>query len=344
MIRPIDNPLKIVRRGGLAFAIAVIACAKATPDSGIDPIDLAPADVPFDKNLIVDTASFTDSQNFSTALEIQQFLQKPPYGHASFLTTYVSGGVRASEAIALASVRYQINPLVFLVRAEMDGQLVTAPAYPLPPSKVEYVFGCGCPGGGAPCDAALGGFDKQVDCLGRALRASLSQACGATGITAGGWAVGQPGTTLDGVAVTPSTEATAALYQYTPVVAKGAAGGNWMFFNVWQLYAIQVGYLGRTSGGWIGEACCGDSMCALVQAGTCAVNAPAGMCTASCSSTNACPKDPDGSTRKAVCGNLGGQGYCLLGCNPGPCRTGYKCAPITPIGGGPVASVCLPGP
>jgi hypothetical protein len=328
----------------LLIVFVVLACAKAPPDSGIDALDLAPADVPFDPGSIVDTASFTDAQNFSTANEIQQFLQKTPYNHASFLTTYVSGGIRASEAIALASERYQINPLVFLVRAEVDGGLIAASTYPLPPAKVEYVFGCGCPGGGAPCDPALGGFDKQVDCLGRALRASLSLACGPSGATPGGWAVGKTSTTIDGVNVTPSSEATAALYQYTPVVAQGAAGGSWMFFNVWQLYSIQVGYTGRSGGSWVGEACCGDAMCSLVQGGTCAVNAPSGMCTASCSSTTVCPKDPDGTGRSAVCGNLGGQGFCLLACNPGPCRTGYKCVQITPIGGGKVTGACLPGP
>lgn len=333
-----------MRALGFALSVIAVSCAKATPDSTVDPLDLAPGDVPFDKNLIVDTASFTDSQNFSTATEIQQFLQKTPYGHASFLTTYVSGGIRASEAIALASERYEINPLVFLVRAEVDQGLVTAAAYPLPPSKVEYAFGCGCPGGGAPCDPALGGFDKQVDCLGRALRASLSQACGPSGATAGGWSVGQTSTTLDGQQVTPASEATAALYQYAPVVAQGAAGGSWMFFNVWELYSIQVGYAGRAGGGWIGEACCGDSMCSLVQGGTCAVNAPSGMCTATCSATSPCPKDPDGTGRTAVCGNLGGQGFCLLGCAQGSCRTGYKCVQITPIGGGGATGACLPGP
>jgi len=331
-----------VRRVALLAVLA--CCAKATTDTGVEPLDLAPADLPFDANLIVDTASFTDSENFSTSIAIQQFLEKTPYGHPSFLSTYVSGGIRASEAIALASERYQLNPLVFLARAEVDQGLIGLAAYPLPPSKVEYAFGCGCPGGGAQCDPKLGGFDKQVDCLGLAIRTSLSQTCGPSGVTAGGWSVGKPSTTLDGVVVTPASEATAVLYQYAPLVANGRAGGNWMFFNVWNLYAIQVGYTGRSGGGWIGEACCGDSMCSAVQNGTCAVNAPAGMCTATCDATNQCPQDPNGVGRKAICGNLGGQGYCLLGCNPAPCRTGYKCVQITPIGGGPAAGACLPGP
>ncbi len=339
------RPVVHDHRVRLLFWLAVVAaCAKATPDPSVEPLDLAPADLPFDANLIVNSAAFTDSENFSTAISVQQFLEKTPYGHPSFLTTYVSGGIRASEAIALASERYQINPLVFLVRAEVDQGLVAASNYPSPPSKVEYAFGCGCPGGGAVCDPSLGGFDKQVDCLGLALRSSLSQTCGPSGVTVGGWAVGKASVTLDDVIVTPASEATAALYQYAPVVAKGAAGGNWMFFNVWNLYAIQVGYTGRGGGGWIGEACCGDSMCSAVQGGTCAVNAPAGMCTVQCDSKTACPSDPNGVGRKAVCGNLGGKGYCLLACSPSPCRTGYKCVKITPIGGGPATGACLPGP
>ena len=318
------------------------SCTTAAPDP-TNALDLTPSLLPFDRNLIVDTASFTDSQTIGAAKDIQSFLEQTPYGHTSFLATYVSNGLRASEAILLASQRYQLNPIVFLVRAEMDGGLVAATSYPSSPGRVEYVFGCGCPGGGVACDPALGGFDRQVDCLGRELRASLSQICGTAGATAGGWSVGAPNVTLDGVGVTPSSEATAVLYQYTPLVKQGAAGGNWFFFNVWQLYSLQLDYFGSTSSPWVGDACCGDAMCSSFQGGTCAVNAPSGMCTAACSASQPCPVLMGGKSQ-AVCGNFGGSGYCLLACNPGPCRTGYQCASIAPIGGGPAKDVCLPGP
>ncbi len=333
------------RRAGFCLAIAcagAASCAKSSSIGDLDPLDLAPSEVPFDKNLIVDTASFTDSEGVASVADIQGFLEKTPYGHPSFLASYVSGGLRASQSIALAARRYGLNPLVFLVRAEMDAGLVSAAGYPASPAKVEYVFGCGCPGGGAACEPAQGGFGKQVDCLGSALRASLQLVCGTSAQTAGGWAVGQDALSLDGVHVSPASEATAALYQYAPVVAQGAPGGNWLFFNVWQLYGAQLSYFGSATSPWVGDSCCGDGMCAGVASGTCAVNAPGGLCTATCSAQRPCPTDPEGGGRRAVCGNLGGEGFCLRGCNPGACRSGYKCVQIAPVGGGAAALACLP--
>jgi hypothetical protein len=223
----------------LALAVSFSnGCAKSTSEhTFLQAEDLQTADgVQFDPNEIVDVGSFTDAITLD-ATSVQRFLAHTPYNRPSFLETYQSSGVRASDAILAAAQKYKLNPLVFLVRAEMDQGLIGEQFYPQPPTRVEYAFGCGCPGVGA-CEPRLAGFDVQVDCLARQLRASLD-AIAANGATAGGWAPNKTSTTIDGVNVTPADASTAALYQYTPKVSKGSSG-NWLFWNVWQNYAAAM--------------------------------------------------------------------------------------------------------
>ena len=318
----------------LAFAIAG-GCKKSDPPTVLQPEDLTPPDgLTFDPNEILDPGSFTDTQTLA-AIDIQNFLERGPYKRASFLSTYPSNGVRAVDAIIGTAVKYGINPLVFLVRAEVDQGLIGAQYYPFPTSRVEYVFGCGCgAGGGAPCDPALAGFDKQVDCLGRKLSTSLAEIA-ANGSTAGGWAPGQPSTTVDGQSVTPADSSTAALYQYDPRVGTNS-NGNWLFWNIWQEYALFLSYAGpignpQTKGGWIGDPCANDGAC-TVPGGFCATNFPGGMCTVAC--TDQCPLGTDRPA--SFCADFGSQGgYCLALCNPstpGSCRDGYACQSIAELG------------
>lgn len=299
--------------------------------------------LPFDPNTLIDTtASLTDANAFAIS-SVQKFLMATPYGTQSFLATYASNGVSASTAISDAAVTYQLNPLLFLVRAEIDQALVSQVSYPAPASRVEFAFGCGCdvtpsPTNPSPkCDPAFAGFDKQVDCLARTMRSYLDSACGTAQATAGGWAMGVEKTTIDGVAITPVNEGTAALYQYAPLVLQNLQGGNWLFWNVYQLYAGAVSYPGAYIDGWVGDACCGNDACTFTN-GECAVNVPGGMCTAPCSSTQPCPTDPQ-QGRTAVCRN---DGFCLLDCTAQPCRAGYVCQTVAVLGGG-TGLACLPG-
>lgn len=317
-----------------------MGAACSTGGSVWPDLDFSDEGLPFDPGLVIDTTeSLTDPYSLPQASDIQSFLKQTPYGTQSFLATYSSNGVSAATAIANAAITYQLNPLLFLVRAEMDQGLIAATSYPSPASRVEFVFGCGCSQSGVTtsCDPQLAGFDKQVDCLGREIRSSLDSACGVTHLTSGGWGSGKTSTTIDGVDVTPENEGTAVLYQYTPFVLENRAGGNWFFWNVYQLYANAVGYPGSFTQAWVGDGCCGDSACAF-PGGSCAVNVPGGMCTSACSTSQPCPTDPD---RKAVCTSLSGQGFCLLDCSADPCRAGYLCQPVALVGGGQ-GSACLP--
>jgi hypothetical protein len=307
--------------------------------------DLDSNGAPFDPNEIVDSPSMQDPGALMPS-DVQAFLQRPPYGAPSFLADYTSNGLSAAEAIAAAAHRHALNPFVFLVRAQMDQGLLGSVVYPLPAARVEYAFGCGCSAPGV-CDAAYAGFDVQVDCLGAALRDSLDQIA-VGGSTAGGWAPGATATTRDNVSVTPRDDSTAALYQYTPLVAEGKGGGNWLFWNLWQKYTMATGYSPppTTGGGpatWIGEPCTSNSGCRYGGTpGTCATQYPSGLCTLAC--TQSCPSSSN--EPPAVCANLGSQGgLCLAACNPAvpQCRTGYTCKSVaSPGNAGTAQYACVP--
>jgi hypothetical protein len=329
--------------GGLALAAA---CHKSPGEASVlQPDDLKSNGASFDAGEIVDPGSMQDSGALDAAA-IQQFLQQTPYGSASFLATYAANGLGAAAAVALAARRYALNPLVFLVRAQMDQGLIGASEYPSSAPRVEYAFGCGCTAPDA-CDPGYAGFDVQVDCLGAALRDDLD-AIAATGRTVGGWGPGLTGATSDGVQVTPSDDSTAALYQYTPVVAAGKAGGNWLFWNLWQKYAAAIGYGGPADGGtgptaWIGDACLGSGVCRYDGTkGTCATQFPGGLCTLACSQS--CPSRP--AQAQTFCADFGQQGgFCLAVCNPNvpQCRTGYTCESVKQYGDATTSQyVCFP--
>lgn len=327
MVVPLRSVGRTLALAALAVVVASAGCS-SDPDLGV--LQAADLEKPegleakFDRNAVIDSASLKDVDGIDSAV-IQRLFRRTPYDRPSFLETYQSNGVRASDAIARAARTYRINPLFFLVKAQTAGGLLGADSYPFPPERVEYVFRCGCQYSGA-CNPQLAGFDKQVDCLGRQMRSALD-AIAREGLTASSWGPDKTSTTLDGQKVTPADDATAALYDLLPYVAEGKAGGNWLFWNIWQLYALKSDYAGPigapVGGAWIGEACDADGTCGF-EGGTCATNYPAGLCTASC--TGDCPQEPDKPL--TFCADFKTQGgFCFAICNPGApaCRTGYKC-------------------
>jgi hypothetical protein len=321
------------------------ACAKSNEESSVlQGSDLEANGAAFDANEILDSASMQDQQALALT-DVQAFLNRPPYGAPSFLSDYTSNGLSAAEAIVRAAQRYALNPLVFLVRAQMDQGLIGSSTYPLPAERVEYAFGCGCAAPGV-CDSAYAGFDIQVQCLGAALRDSLDQIA-SSGSTAGGWGPGATSTTRDNVQITPHDDSTAALYQYTPVVAVGTAGGNWLFWNLWQKYAAAISYSPPAAGtaptAWIGDGCAGSPACNYNGTqGTCATQYPSGLCTLMC--TQSCPSSR--GEAPTFCADLGSQGaLCLAVCNPvaAQCRTGYTCKSVAQAGNaGTMQWACVP--
>ena len=314
--------------------VLAVACSK-TEDHGLlqDADFKVPAGIEagFDKNTIVETAAFVDVDGLDGAL-VQKFLHKTPYDRPTFLETYQSNGVRASDAIARAARTYRINPLVFLVEAEATQGLIGETNYPFPPERVEYVFRCGCLQD-TNCLPELAGFDRQVDCLGRKFRVALD-AMAQSDVTAAGWGKDKTSTTLDSQKVTPTSEATAAIYDRMPRVAEGKAGGAWLFWNVWNVYATGIDYAGPIggpgAGGWIGDRCGSAAGCGF-EGATCATNYPGGLCTVACKGD--CPSQPD--KPESFCADFKTNGgFCLQVCNPGApaCREGYVCSRLKRFG------------
>ncbi len=221
-------------------AIALSACGPSSDTSVLRAQDKKlPDGVTFDPTSLMTDSAFVDTTPADVAA-LLQFLKKTPYDSSSFLATYASNGVTAPLAIVRASRKYRLNPIVFLAHAERAQGLIGSRAYPFPSTRVEFVFQCGCTAPGQ-CDLAVGGFDKQVDCLGRSLRANLDQLTGPNQATDGGWAIGAATKTVDGALVTPQSNATAALYQYLPVLGD-ASSGNQAYFTIYTLYATALSY------------------------------------------------------------------------------------------------------
>lgn len=327
----------------VAGAFVALACGEEPAATVLQPLDFTRPEGEagdFDRNSIVESAAFTDVETLDRQ-SVQRFLGKTPYGRPSFLETYQSNGVRAVDAIMKASRQHRINPLVFLVFAEVTQGLVGERNYPFPPERVEYVFGCGCLQA-KNCLPALAGFDRQVDCLGRALREAIDE-IKANETTATGWGPDVVSLTLDNLKVTPVDDATAALYDRTPRVAEGEVGGTWIFWNVWNHYTVALDYIGPigfADGRWIGEPCLTAAMCSAVDGAICADNYPDGLCTVSCNGQ--CPLQP--GRPESFCARFPGGGYCLPICNLSApsCRDGYKCVNVAGVGSGDVQAVCTP--
>ncbi len=342
--RGLGLPLLLLLGASLALTPA---CAKQTdkgffqdqdfkPPKGEEGADGAdPTDpVVFDRNDIVETAALVDSEALDGPL-IQKFMHRTPYDRPTFLETYQSNGVRASDAIARAARTYRINPLAFLVAAQGTEGLIGEVNYPFPPERVEYVFRCGCLQG-ADCLPELAGFDRQVDCLGRQLRDALT-AISTSDETASGWGKDKTSITLDNVKVTPANEATAVIYDRNPRVAEGGAGGTWFFWNLFRVYAAGADYSGpiggATGGGWIGDACTTSPTCSGIGEGALCANGdyPGGLCTIKC--TGDCPVGAD--KPESFCADFKTSGgYCLSVCNltAPSCRDGYKCVTTKKFG------------
>jgi hypothetical protein len=332
---------------GLALpsALALVpGCKKSEDDGVLQPQDLSSDGSAFDKDEIVESASFTDTTSLAEG-DLAQFLGATPYGSSSFLSTYQSDGLSAVDAVIAAGNTYGINPLVFLVKAEVAQGLVGEVSYPSDASRAEYAFGCGCFGPG-DCDPSFAGFDKQVDCYGQELRAALD-AIAENGHTAAGWGPMTATASADGVQVTPADDSTAALYDNDPVVGTGSTG-NWLFWNVWNLYATALGYDNAgapVTTGWVGGACYTAEGCSFSSAVCARGGYPGGMCTRECATDSDCPVDPTQGAN--FCATFAQQtGYCVLSCQTSDataCRDGYACRGVVPFGAdGGSENACIP--
>lgn len=200
------------------------------PDDGAGKLDLVPAT--FDRNRIVDEAFFVDVEYIDAEI-LQRFFEATPYGRRSWLADAVIDGQPASVALVEAAKAHGLNPLVLVVRMQVEASLVGKATRPAQ-SRIDYAFGCGCADGDG-CSAAYRGLTRQVSCAADTLRELLA----ASEDGSGSWRKGVTRRTLDPLRVTPANHATAALYGYTPWVLEGR-GGNWLVWNVTRLYVRYI--------------------------------------------------------------------------------------------------------
>ncbi len=319
----------VVRVIPILLLAAGCAVSAATGDSGdaqppvvdAEPEDLAPEESgkadgwAFAANDIIDDYLFEDA-GYMTVDEIQAFLEATPYGgRPSFLATHVVGQRTVAEAVSDAAWRYDISPLVLLVKLQVEMALVGKQEAPST-RRVDFAMGCGCPDN-RDCSEQWRGLDKQIDCAAERFRSYLT-GLDERGETIAEWKVGRAKRTLDPIRVTPRNRATAALYTYTPWVLQGR-GGNWLFWNIYNKYSRHF-LTSRPNHRWIGGACASAEDCsdpdAFCSAGRCSV---------------ACEKYCPDSRASNVSTSLCVQGECVPRCDTdlysfgGGCSPGFQC-------------------
>jgi PAS domain-containing protein len=223
--------------GRVWAALLLIGCTSGPEPPRPDPSDLEPADeeakadgVParFNRNAILDDQLFADDRLDAAA--VQEFLEHTPYGTRSWLASETLWDRPASTAIVEIAQAHRLNPLLLLVRLQVESSLINRETHP--GAAADYALGCGCPN---ECSSAFRGLGPQLDCAAVTLRTLYEASADGTGV----WRAGHRRVSLDGLSVTPVDDATAALYAYTPWVLEGR-GGNWLVWNVTRRYLVHL--------------------------------------------------------------------------------------------------------
>ncbi len=243
----------------LSASAATVACMAPTDDGVDDGSSAVSTRERFDKDDLIADRDFLN-RNGMTPDQVQRFLERTPYGTRSILATYRDPRTSrtAAEIIYEASARYGLNPLLLLVRLQMEQGLIRASstndrvyaetqrgAFNPSESSMDIAFGCGCPHSPV-CNDDYRGFANQAECAAGTLRRSFERATSREG-TVEGWSVGRAKRTNDGITVTPRNAATAALYTYTPWVGQAGGGrqgigGASLHWQTWFRFADAVGY------------------------------------------------------------------------------------------------------
>lgn len=220
------------------------ACAtdSAPPDTDDEASDFDP--VPddgkadglgtFNMNNVFPDDLLTDDTAMD-ASDVQAFLEDSPYGGRSWLADATVGDGSFADAVMAAAHAEHIHPLVLIARMQVESSGVSK--HP-GATTLKHALGCGCPDGGG-CSASYSGLGNQLDCAAHVLRKLYDESEDGSGE----WRKGHTKKTLDPKTVTPATNATAALYGYTPWVLVGR-GGTWLAWNVTRKFVAHADALG----------------------------------------------------------------------------------------------------
>ena len=225
-----------------ATLAAGLAACSGTPSEHSGGIASEVAETAFHANNVLDDRSLLDVTAM-TQDGVQKFLETTPWGGRSGLADFSENGQSAAAILHRAATENGINPLVLLVRLQMEHSLVRQASAPA--TVMTVAFGCGCPDTAA-CADKYKGFASQADCAAGTLRRMVDRAGTPQG-TVSGWKVGETKKSLDDVSITPANAATAALYTYTPWVGetgggRAGIGGASLHHDLWVTFAAAVGY------------------------------------------------------------------------------------------------------
>jgi len=330
------------------------ACAETSPNqapaphaSDLIPVSNGKADgAVFNKDDLISDALFINGSYLEPS-HVQSFLEDTPYGTRSYLADVRFNGKTAAEIIVDTGLEYGINPLVLMVKLQVEYSLV----YEESPSNfaLGHAMGCGCYDNSPHCSYGPSGFAAQLACGAHALRKHYDAAeLGEE--TVSGWSVDKDKKTLDDEWVIPRNAATASLYTYTPWVLKNR-GGNWLFWNVLQRFAYHMG-ANQPNWGWIGSTCEESPTCSYDEGMCLETSNHGGVCSMPCELY--CPDSDLPFMSVTFCAayptdddELSGQ--CLARCdeslfpeNDG-CATSFKCVEARRFGDEDVVKeVCWP--
>jgi len=214
---------KILSFLGLIAIIAQPCIVHAQTDSrGFD------VDPSFNPNAVLSDSDVFELSGM-TAEGIDAFLRSK--GGLANVTVAGIDGIpkRPADVIWETSVMYRVNPKYLLALLQKEQSLVEDPT----PSQrqLDWATGYGVCDTCSKDDPAISdfkGFANQIYYAARQMREKYYLSVLSTGKTISGVGPGIP-TVIDGIAVTPSNVATAALYSYTPHIH-----GNMNLWNIWR--------------------------------------------------------------------------------------------------------------
>lgn len=200
----------------------------------------------FSKDLLITDRELEDNSALSLK-GIKNFLAENGSVLADYQTEDTDGMMKpVAQIIQNVANAYFLNPMLFLVMAQKESSAITQSQMTTP--IMDWLLGFGRCDGCAEEDAAeYRGIARQLHAAGDRFRNGYLHDLATRGYTISGWGRGITKTTIDGIAVTPENNATAALYTYNPCV--GAYGGgtpsfgcNSAFQKLWQEWNPDVYY------------------------------------------------------------------------------------------------------
>ncbi len=186
--------------------------------------------VSFDPNFVVSNAETEETSSW-TANDVNSFLIAKGSGLAGRLLADIDGVPRSpGEIIFNASSRNSISPRFLLTLIQREQSLVND-SFPSQ-DQLDWAAGYGVCDSCSKNDPVLAkyrGFATQIDSAAASFRFYLDGGNASSGLRQ----CNKP-TVIDGIPITPMTDATAALYNYTPHIA-----AQINFWNIWQKYFVR---------------------------------------------------------------------------------------------------------